>query len=183
MESNKHYLLYFGSVFLWTEVELIDVVGQSMEPPIYFKDAIKKDIEVLRKALFADIHNNSISWSITGAFHRIPEKNIWLYKHQKHVNCSAAKYENFVYICKVNSNKPAYTECVDHPHHYAFKPFFRDNITLQRYYEYKLSKLQEDDSQREYLQHRLDLVSTILEKTIAHKDRPFCSPGPLELPI
>ena len=102
MERNKQYLLYFGSVFLWSEVEAVPGIGHFMEPPKVLKDEISMDIAVLRSARFLDKKKGSISWTITGRFVQVPDTNMWLYQHSNHVNCSVAMYENFLSMCKVN---------------------------------------------------------------------------------
>lgn len=183
MERDKQYLLYFGSVFLWSEVEAVPGIGHFMEPPKVLKDAISMDIAVLRSARFLDKKKGSISWTITGRFMQVPDTNMWLYQHSNHVNCSAAMYENFLSMCKVNKQAPPkhLPECRAHTQHDALEPFFRDNVTLQLFYQCEMSRLQEGDRRRQYLEGKLEKVTAILDGHINHEDTPFCSPGLPEL--
>ena len=168
---DKHYLLYFGTVFLWAEVDLPSgTVGNLIEPNRSFKDAISHDIALLQRAEFT-----SASWSVKGKFMRLPNTNIWLFRHSSHVNCSSVTYSHFSRMCLVMEHVSEMSECINVEQHDGLEPFFVGNMALKRLYT-RLASLPDDD-RKVYAEEQLEKVTKVLNGSLSHEDTPFFTPG------
>ena len=166
-EKQKHYLLYFGSVFLWQEVEE-PAFGNSIEPQEAFKKEIEKDIEVLRK-------DGLGTWSIAGRFKKV-YTNMWLYQHSSPLNCSSLLY-SFFEACSQASTESykTFPQC-SRDKHDVLMPFFCDNNGMKCYYEKEL-KLKPTSSRKNFIENHLSQVHAVLNNIKPTDDTPFCSPG------
>ena len=176
---DKHYLLYFGSIFLWAEVDQpSDGIGNSMSPSSSFKTAITHDIARLRKADFKK-DGKSVVWTISGNFRRVADTPIWLYQHGTHVNCSVAKYLNFKDMCAVTSHICDDLPKCTNPNHDRLEPFFHDNCGLKKVYTSLTSS--QDVERKAYAERQLRKVTQVFDGHISDNETPFFSNGIAEL--
>lgn len=179
-DEQEHYLLYFGSVFLWGRQKGHSCHGLSMLPPVSFKNAISQDISSLRHAAFKTVGN----WSVTGKFRRLGrESNVWVYAHSGYVKCSDATFSSFNELCgdMESVDSPEYPSC-DKMEHEALQPFFLNNRRLQMYYRKTLMMPTLTLSRREFVKRQLDKVTDVINDTPGTLGTTFYSSGVHDLP-
>ena len=90
------------------------------------------DLKGLRESNFS----SKGTWSTSLGFHKIKNKNVWVFQHNGHSQCNTVTFEQVSKAIIVDDEQPNQSEEVecDQDDHYFLLPYFYDNIYLKHYY-------------------------------------------------